>query len=316
MELVAASIGDGYNPIGHGDYAGYATPALDLYQLTEDTGLREKLLRTVDGPFTFAEHDINGTPANSPPFDGWWVSGGYGTRYWVDDFYTMVVWLSELSSTRNGLPGNRKAGYLARKFIRDYVNVLWNPEVGLFWHDQSQVGSSNYWARGEGWAGYGLSRAADFLEGKDRDDIHELLAKMAAALILLQAEDGGWSSYLGDSLACERKSETSGTGMITFMLEHEVKQGWLDRETFMPAIRKALRFLLSTVDENGDVSGIQPPGTGPGCDVVISSDAGVNANYGSGAMIFALSGALEFSDEDLSPRERPRKENPREILSF
>jgi rhamnogalacturonyl hydrolase YesR len=321
QERARLAIGEGYPEITHGDYAGYATASLDLFQLSPDAELREKMLRTTDGPLVFATHAIRGTPENSPPADNWWVEGGYGMRYWVDDLFTIPPWLAMLSSKENGLPGNQEAGDMAREMISNYVNLLWDKEKGLFWHDASSVNTNSYWGRGNGWAAYGLTRAADYLDtpygGKyekviDQVGIRELLTKMADSLRSLRTPDGGWPT---DLLNPEHKeAETSATGLITFMLAKGVNEDWLDKEIYLPVIFKAFDFLLSKVDSNGDISGIQPPGTGPDDYTVSSDNPDVNVNYGVGAVLLAADEIIKFEDEDFSRPKHPRRIINEEII--
>jgi hypothetical protein len=98
-------------------------------------------------------------------------------------------------------------------------------------------------------------------------------------------------------------SETSATGLITYMLAKGVNEGWLDRTAFTPVVLKALSLLLSRVDAQGDLAGIQPPGTGPDCGVTASNDPTVDVSYGVGAFLLAVSEALKLPDADLAALE-------------
>ena len=78
-----------------GDGTAFGQPALDLYRLLPpDDPRRAALLTKLDGPMRFAEHAMRTTPANGAPRDPWWVEGGYGARFWQDDLYMLVPWLS------------------------------------------------------------------------------------------------------------------------------------------------------------------------------------------------------------------------------
>jgi rhamnogalacturonyl hydrolase YesR len=89
--------------------------------------------------------------------------------------------------------------------------------------------------------------------------------------------------------------------MITFFLARGINEGWLDRDTYLPVVVRAFRMLMQRIDAEGDVVGIQPPGTGPDCSrPTIASDDVINVNYGVGVWLLAASEVMKFSDEDLA----------------
>ncbi len=329
IDLVTAVIGAGDTPISNGDYAAYAQAAMDLYRLapSRDIALRERLLEATNGPLAFAERALRATPSAGPPPAGWWVEGGYGTRFWVDDLYTLPPWLAMRGSSRNGLPGDPLARDLAYEWIESYLYdhrpadadgspspvpsrrprggaLLWDPALSLFRHDAGP-GFSSYWGRGNGWAAWGLARAASYLdvpygggrfdEVVDRTGIREVLARLASSLAARRSDDGGWPTDLARPGACPA-SETSATGLVTYMLAKGINEGWLDRAAFTPVVLKALSALLGRLDAQGDLSGIQPPGTGPDCGVTTSRDPAVDVSYGVGAFLLALSEASKLPD--------------------
>ncbi len=331
--LVTATVAGGAEPISNGDYAAYAQAAMDLYRLAPatDTAQRERLLAATNGPLAFADRALRTTPADGPPVADWWVEGGYGTRFWVDDLYTMPPWLAMRGSGRDGLPAAPRARDLAYEWIESYLYdhrptdsggapslvpsgrrrggaLLWDPAVSLFRHDAG-AGLASYWGRGNGWAAWGLERAARYLDSPyrggrydevvDRTEIREVLSRLASALAARRSDDGGWPSDLASPGACPA-SETSATGLVTTMLAAGINEGWLDHTVYTPVVLKALSVLLGRLDADGDVTGIQPPGTGPDCGVTTSRDPAVDVSYGVGAFLLALSEALNFPDADLA----------------
>jgi glycosyl hydrolase family 88 len=314
-----------------GDGTAFSQAALDLYRvLLPSDPRREALLATLTGPMQFARHAIRLTPADAAPRDPWWIAGGYGTRFWQDDFYMVVPWLALDGSTKDGLPGNELARNLAYEWIEAYVHehrpvsadpreaavpsarsrrgiLLWDEAHGLFQHAPESIGSTEFfWSRGNGWAFVALARAADALDAPytggrydqvmGREEIQELLRAAAASLLERQTPDGGWSSYLSKPEACP-VAETSGTALLTFFLARGVNEGWLDRDVYGPVAVRALALLLRRVGPDGTVSGIQPPDVGPGCGKISSNDPIVNVNYGPGALLLAAAEVLKFPDE-------------------
>ncbi len=336
IDRAAAIVGGGDAPIGNGDYAGYAQAAMDLYRLTppSDTARRAAFLSATEGPLRFAASALHAAPSNSPPLADWWVDGGYGTRFWVDDLFTMPPGLAMRGAKRDGLPGDAAARDLAYEWIEAYLYdhrpasgdapaagvpaerrragpLLWDPALALFRHD-TDSGRSRYWGRGNGWAAWGLARSAGYLDNPyggnrydavlDRTGIRQVLVRFSVALAARRSDDGGWPTDLAHPEDCP-SSETSATGLITYMLAKGVNEGWLDRTAFTPVILKAFSLLLGRLDAHGDVSGIQPPGTGPDCGVTTSSDPAVDVSYGVGAFLLAASEILKLPDADLAMLE-------------
>lgn len=336
IDRAAAVIGGGDTPITHGDNAGYAQAAMDLYRISSpaEVSRRAALLDATSGPIEFAARALRVTPSSGPPLSSWWVEGGYGTRFWVDDLFTLPPWLAMRGSRREGLPADPTARDLAYEWIESYLYdhrpptmdavaatvpsqrtragaFLWDPNLSLFRHD-SGPGVERYWGRGNGWAAWGLARSARYLDAPygggrydevvDRTGVREVLSRLASSLAARRSDDGGWPTDLVHPEACPA-GETSATGLITYMLAKGVNEGWLDRATYTPVVLKAFSFLLGRLGAQGDLAGIQPPGTGPDCGVTASNDPEVDVSYGVGAFLLAVSEVLNLPDADLATLE-------------
>jgi hypothetical protein len=311
-----------------GDGTAYGQAALDLYRVLPPSDPRRvRLLDLLGGPMRFAEHAIRATPANASPRDPWWITGGYGARFWQDDLYMVVPWLALNGSTHNGMPGSELARNLAYEWIEAYIHehrpasgdssavptlrsrrgdLLWDASSSLFVHAPENVGSTEFlWGRGNGWALVALARAAEALDAPytgDRydqitspEELHEMLRGSAEALLARQTIDGGWGAYLSKPQLCP-VAETSATALITFFLARGVNEGWLDRDVYEPVVIRAFRLLMRRVDAQGTVAGIQPPDVGPGCGTISSNDPVINVNYGPGAFLLAASEVMKFPD--------------------
>jgi hypothetical protein len=326
---------DEINDVWWGDGTAYAQVALDLYRITPASDpRRQKLLDTLNGPMSFAAHAIHDSPSSVAARNPWWIDGGYGVRYWQDDMYMVVPWLAMNGSSIDGLPANEQARNLAYEWIEAYVYdhrplsadprevavptaaarngfLLWDPEHHLFQHQPEWIGSNLLWGRGNGWSAVALMRAADYLDAPytgrqytavlSASEIRGLLVQMAATLKQKQTADGGWSSDLGGALNCPY-GETSATALMTFFLARGINEGWLDRAEYLPVVAKSFGLLMQRVAANGDVFGIQPPGTGPDCAPTISTDNAINVNYAAGAWLLAASEVMKFSESELNGR--------------
>ncbi|HTS03504.1 MAG TPA: glycoside hydrolase family 88 protein [Thermoanaerobaculia bacterium] len=336
VDEAASVVGGGDAPIANGDYAGYAQAAMDLYRIASptDAARRAALLDATSGPFAFAWRALRVDPSSGPPADPWWTDGGYGTRFWVDDFFTLPPWLAMRGSGLDSLPADPQARDLAYEWIEAYLYdhrpaatdatspavpsqraragpLLWDPALSLFRHDAGP-GWQSYWGRGNGWAAWGLARSARYLDAPygggrydevmDRIALREVLSRFAGALAARRRDDGGWPTDLLSPEACAA-SESSATGLITYMLAKGVNEGWLERAAYTPIVLKAFSLLLGRLDERGDLAGIQPPGTGPDCGVTASNDPSVDVSYGVGAFLLATSEILKLPDSDLAAIE-------------
>jgi hypothetical protein len=313
-----------------GDGTAFGQVALDLYRVLPPTDPRRAaLLETLAGPMSFAEHAIRASPASGTPRDPWWIARGFGTRYWQDDMYMVIPWLAMNGSSRDGLPANELARNLAYEWIEAYVYdhrpassdprevavpsaaarngfLLWDPNHDLFQHQPESIGSDFFWGRGNGWSAIALMRAAHYLDGPysgtrypivlGAPEIRDLLVRMAASVKGRQMPDGGWGSDLSHPLDCPT-AETSATAMMTFFLARGINEGWLDRDAYLPVVQRAFALLMRRVDVRGVITGIQPPGIGPDCSRIISSDDVINVNYGAGVWLLAASEVVKLSDD-------------------
>ncbi|HEX7709105.1 MAG TPA: glycoside hydrolase family 88 protein [Thermoanaerobaculia bacterium] len=323
---------DAIETVYWGDATAFAQAAMDLYRvLPPSDPRRADLLVTLVGPMEFAEHAVGVSPSDGPPRDPWWVDGGYGVRFWQDDFYMVVPWLALHGSIREGLPANELARNLAYEWIEAYVydhrpisddprevavpssrsrrgTLLWDEDFRLFQHDPGNLGSTQYfWGRGNGWSLVALARAAKYLDAPytgDRydevltsDEIRHLLRLAAESLIDRRTPDGGWPPYLTDPGRCPT-AETSATGLLTFFLTLGVNEGWLDRHIYAPVVLRAFELLMTRVAADGTLTGIQPPSIGPGCELWASDHETTNLNYGPGAFLLAASQVLQLLDHE------------------
>lgn len=322
---------DPIETVSWGDGTAFAQAAMDLYRILPSSDpRREALLSVLTGPMRFAEHAVRVSPANGAPRDPWWISGGYGARFWQDDLYMVVPWLALNGSTQDGLPGSELARNLAYEWIEAYVHehrpvstdareaavpslqsrrgtLLWDEAHGLFQHQPESIGSTEwFWARGNGWALVALARAADALDAPytggrydqviASEGLRGMLRNSAQSLLTRRTSDGGWGSFLSKPEECPI-AETSGTALLTFFLARGVNDGWLEREIYAPVVIRAFRLLMRRVDAEGYVHGVQPPDVGPGCGKIATNHPTINLNYGPGAILLAASEILKFSDE-------------------
>jgi unsaturated rhamnogalacturonyl hydrolase len=183
-----------------------------------------------------------------------------------------------------------------KKYL-DFMNTMWwdttdflfDPEAKLYYRDKNYIGKPNangkkvFWARGNGWVMAGIVRVLQYLPKDDpaRSRYVNLLQTMAASVSRLQGEDGLWRPSLLDPLEAPHP-ETSSTGFFCYALAWGINNGYLDRKTYLPVVRKAWQGLVSSVHPDGKLGWVQQIGAAPA--KVTFED---NQEYGSGAFLLA-----------------------------
>lgn len=183
-----------------------------------------------------------------------------------------------------------------KKYL-DFMNTMWwdttdflfDKEAGLYYRDQKYIGKPNangkkvFWARGNGWVMGGIVRVLQYLPKDDpnRRRYITLLQTMAASIRPLQGEDGLWRPSLLDPLEAPHP-ETSSTGFFCYAMTWGINNGYLDRQTYLPVVRKAWQGLVNSVRPDGKLGWVQQIGASPA--KVTSED---NQEYGSGAFLLA-----------------------------
>jgi unsaturated rhamnogalacturonyl hydrolase len=153
------------------------------------------------------------------------------------------------------------------KATNDY---LYDKEEHLFFRDSNYFtrkeanGAKVFWGRGNGWVFAGLPIIIRELPRKyeNKEYFLRLYREMAAKLLSLQSPDGFWHASLLDP-ASYPNPEMSATAFFVYGMAWGVNNGYLDRETYLPAIIKGWRSMVTSVWPNGKVGYIQPIGADP-----------------------------------------------------
>ena len=224
----------------HVDNTVFGSVPLELYIVTKDNRYLKKGLFIADAQWMKPSGN-----RVSPAAERFYNMGMTPqTRLWIDDMY--MITMVQIQAYR--ATGDRKYADRAAKEMVMYLDSLQRPN-GLFYHAQDVP---YYWGRGNGWMAAGMSELLLSLpkNNPDRPRIMEGYKKMMATLLKYQTENGTWRQLIDEP---EAWPETSGTGMFAFAMITGVKNGWLDRETYAPAARKAWLGLIPYIDANNDI---------------------------------------------------------------
>lgn len=221
---------------------------LELY-LAAKTKDRSMIQPTIDWLATNAP--------NSPAGAARWYleKNRNGERAYVDALYGAAALAMLTKAT-----GDKKYLTIMHAFYDDVTGELFDKEVGLYYRDNRYIGqktangSKVFWSRGNGWVFAGIPRLLDYLPKSDphRGRYFDVFRQMAPALVKRQGSDGLWRPSLDDAEAIP-VPETSGSGFFCFGLAWGIRNGILDRATYLPAVRKAWAGLAANVSPEGKV---------------------------------------------------------------
>ncbi|MBN1795531.1 MAG: DUF4861 family protein [Sedimentisphaerales bacterium] len=164
-----------------------------------------------------------------------------------------------------------------KKYL-DYMNEEWwattdylyDKEEHLYYRDsrffdrREQNGKKIFWSRGNGWVFAGLARVLENLPDDHPDGPRyiTLFKEMAAKLKTIQQPDGCWRASLLDAENYPVK-ETSGTGFYCYGMAWGINNGLLEKDEYLPAVKKAWAGLVSSVYPDGKLGWVQPIGEDP-----------------------------------------------------
>ncbi len=166
------------------------------------------------------------------------------TRWWIDDMY--MVGMLQIQAYR----ATREIKYADRASLQlaSYIKRLQQPN-GLFFHGPE---FHYHWGRGNGWVAASMAEVLKSLP-LDHPRRPELLAgyrKMMASLLKFQSGNGMWRQLIDYEYSW---TESSCTAMFSYAMTVGVHQGWLNRDTYGPAVEKAWKALCAHVDREGNV---------------------------------------------------------------
>lgn len=159
--------------------------------------------------------------------------------------------------------------FLNKEYKATY-DYLFDKEEKLFYRDARYFGKKEangkkvFWGRGNGWVLGGLCEILQALPEKDsnRKFYEELFVTLSTRVAGLQSEDGYWHASLLDPKSYP-SPETSATGFIVYALAYGINQGLLDKDTYLPVVRKGWDAMLRAVDSNGKLGYVQQIGADP-----------------------------------------------------
>ncbi len=196
--------------------------------------------------------------------------------------------------------GDEKYIRYMNRIFREVTDSLWDEHDKLFYRDmdamrhKSKNGKKVLWSRGNGWAIASIPRILEYLPSENNyyDKYVSLLKSMAESLSKRQGNDGFWRTNLADYDEYQMP-ESSGTAFFTYAIAWGINNGILNRDLYMPVVKKAWKALYNDVNKEGKVLYGQTVNHRPA--VVRKEDSG---EYVSGAFLLAGSEVLKLYSQD------------------
>lgn len=235
------------------------------------------MLKGGEEKIAYAKKQLNDM-ISSPPQGRveWW---------WCDALYMAPPMFVRLAKAT----GDNRYIDLMNQMYWDTKDFLYDKDEHLFYRDASFFGKKTangkkvFWSRGNGWVMGGLARVLQYLpnDNAKRTEFIELYRQMSEKLASLQGRDGMWRTSLLDPEEFPMP-ETSGTGFYTFAMAWGINNGLLDREKYLPVVKKGWEGLCRCVHEDGKLGWVQHVAGGPG---LVSPD--MLREYAAGAFLLA-----------------------------
>lgn len=225
---------------------------------------------------------------NTPQVDDW---------TWIDAIQMGMPVLTKLSKETGDPRYNEKAWQMYECSRNQIAGGLYNEKEGLWWRDKDFVapykepnGKNCYWSRGNGWVVAALVKA---LEEIPADDPHRAvyeadLKNMCKALAKCQRKDGFWNVSLHDESNFGGK-ETSGTALFVYGMAWGIRNGLLDRDTYLPVVTKAWNAIVNeAIHPDGYIGYVQGTGKEPKDGQPVAYDSVPDFDdFGTGCVLLA-----------------------------
>jgi rhamnogalacturonyl hydrolase YesR len=261
----------------HADDIVISQTYIDLYRLKKD---KKMIQPTIDA---IRRIQTEKSPEVEKHGIIWW---------WCDALFMAPPTLAKLGKTTD----DKTFFELNDKFFMETYNLLYDKEEHLFARDVGYLinekgegrreanGKKIFWSRGNGWVAGGLVRLLKELPKNypKRAFYENLYREMMAKIITLQQSDGLWRSSLLDPESYPG-GEASGSGFYIYALTWGINNKMLDKNKYLPVVKKAWVGLNSLVTKEGKVGWTQPIGADPRKNF----DSQTWEVYGAGAYLLA-----------------------------
>jgi rhamnogalacturonyl hydrolase YesR len=271
----------------HADDYAVGMMYIDMYNLKKDIKYIDKLRKHLDK--IEADPSIDGLAfahfRNAKPFDRW---------TWCDALFMAPTVFAKMYK----LTAEPKYLHFMYKEYKATTDFLYNHKEHLFYRDSEYFsqkeanGKPVFWGRGNGWVFGGLAIILDNLPDRYEEKMwfEKMFQDMAKKIASLQDENGYWHASLLDYEAFPNP-ETSSSSFFTYGLAWGINRGYLDKEKYLPVLKKAWKALCEAVYPDGKLGWVQPIGASPK-----STKKEMTEVYGVGAFLLAGTEIIKLAE--------------------
>jgi rhamnogalacturonyl hydrolase YesR len=241
------------NRFPHADDMALGQAYLDLYLADRPT--QRKPERIADTKAILYRLTVR---PDDPAKDLWW---------WCDALFMAPPVLTRMS-VATGDPKYRL--FMEREWAIT-TKSLYDPSHHLYFRDaryltrKEQNGQPIFWSRGNGWVMGALVKVLQTMPATDprRPAFVQQFRDMAAEVASIQGQDGLWRSGLLDPDSYPLP-EISGSAFFTYAIAYGVNEHILDRNKYLPVIKRSWNGMLNHIYADGRLGSIQPIDGQPG----------------------------------------------------
>jgi rhamnogalacturonyl hydrolase YesR len=285
--LMAMGEKNGWKPgprFDHADDIAISQTYIDLYRIKKD---RQMIQPTIDVVERLKKEKGNE------------VKNHGITWSWCDALFMAPPTLAKLAKTT----GDKSYLELNDRLFQETYDRLFNNDENLYARDASYLvsdkgegkreanGKKVFWSRGNGWVVGGLVRLLKELpkDHTKRDFYVTQYKAMMTRIAELQQPDGLWRSSLLDPTSFPG-GEASGSGFDIYAMAWGINNKVLERDKFLPVVKKGWAGLNTLVHADGKVGWTQPIGADPKRNFSAESWE----VYGAGAFLLAGSEVVKL----------------------
>lgn len=174
---------------------------------------------------------------------------------WVDDMFMGIPFLIQ-AGLYCDTPEMKKVFFDdAAGQVLDFNKHVWDDDAQLYMHANYTSRHDvklPHWSRANGWAIWAMS---DVLAELPRSHpkykaILKQYRTFVNSLVKYQCPDGFWCNVIDRN---DSPKEVSGTAIFTMGIARGIRNGWLDKDKFMPVVMKGWDAVASEIEDDGTV---------------------------------------------------------------
>ena len=188
------------------------------------------------------------------PSNGFWHKQIYPDQMWLDGLYMgapfYAQYIKEFGDPKEFDDVIHQFTLLESKARDPKTGLLyhaWDESKKQQWCDPNTGLASQFWGRGLGWYAMALTDILDFIpeDHPQRDSIIAIINRLAIAVEKVQDEETGtWWQVLNYPNREGNYLEGSATAMFTYFYFKAIKNGYIDKEIYMPIAEKAYNGMI------------------------------------------------------------------------